>query len=266
MRTPRPLPLLLAALALAAPAAGGQTKKERAELERAGDPEDREGDPDQGVGTIPLGATAVGVIVQGFYNTISFEAVRGTVVTVHLRTRHRTATPLGELLDPRRQALLGLEPVDGDPKHLALVDYELPETGEFTVRFGFRDEENGDYVLTTTATYPTGFTRSVTVPAGGEATLPIDGMLGRKLKRVDFLLPEGAEVGFRLLDDYDDEIDVARQTRRMTFGRRVVVKNVPIDSLAPLRLTLSNSGDDDATFDVVVEYENPKLSRRKIKI
>jgi len=264
LRTAVLLPLLLAIPAVPAEAQSGKArKKDRDQTENT---RDREGERDQGVGKIPLGATAYGVIVQGFYNTISFEAVRGTKVSFHLRTKHKLARPLAELLDTHRASIATFKPVENEPKHLSLTEFEVPETGEFTVRFGFLNEENGNYELTSAGAYPTGFTQTVKLAGGGEASVPIDGMLGRKIARLEFLLPDGVDVDFSLRDSYDFETDLSKHTRRTTFGRRVILKGVPIDSATPLNLRLTNVGDAAATFDVEVEYDNPRISRRRIKI
>ncbi len=251
----------LAVFALPGPLAAGPV----AAAPTGGD-EEEEVDRRKGDGSIPLGATAKGMIVQGFYNTIRFEAVAGTTLRLELRTFHRKGEPLAELRGPDRGVLAEFRPAEDDPRRLLLDEFTLTETGEHSVRFGFLKEENGRYELLTDATFPSGGTHRVRVPAGGEATLPIEGMLGRELARCEFLLPEGADVAVTLVRPYGGEDDLSKHTRRTTFGRRVKITDLPIDSNARLEFRFADATGDGAEFDVEIEYDNPPLSRKRIRI
>lgn len=272
------LPLLAAALAVAGSPSGAaqggfsggkKTRNGKGGHDRPVDASDREA-VESLTGAIPLGATATGMIHQGFYNTLTFEAVRGTVVTLELGTRHRTATLLAELLGPDRQLKATFEADEEQPRRIGIADFTLDVTGKYTIRFGFTKEENGAFELRTDARFPELESHTVRIRPGGEASLPIEGMLGRRLARCEFLLPDGVDVSVRLVHERGFEEDLSEHTRRMTFGRRVKVTDFPIDSNTPLELRIRDVGEDDegdgAQFEVEIEYENPPLSRKRIKI
>src|SRR5690606_12266062 len=100
----------------------------------------------------------------------------------------------------------------------------------------------------------------------GEAALPIHGMLGRRLARCEFLLPEGTDVEVTLVHPRGEVEDLAKHTRRTTFQRRVKITDLPLDSNTPLELRFEDVGGEGATFDVELEFANPKLSRKRIRI
>ncbi len=263
-----PLPLLVPLMAGLATVAAAQKKGYVPDKAQA---HDINPNREQGVGTIPLGATARGMIVQGFYNMISFEAVAGTKVSLKLKTRHKVAEPLADLYGPNREHLHefeapAVEEGEAPPKNeLVLQEFVVPETGSYAVHFGFQREENGAYELTTTAEFPAGFEKKIHLDKG-KAAISLDGMLGRRLARLEFLTPDGKQIDVTLVDPRGNEIDLSRKLTRTTFGRRVTIRDVVIESTGEYRVLLEETSGAELDLDVEVEYKNPPLSAKSLKI
>ncbi|MFH0946728.1 MAG: hypothetical protein V2A76_16155, partial [Planctomycetota bacterium] len=140
-----PLFLTLALLFCLTATAESQTRQGK-RFREPDDPGDAESiNREHGVGRVPLGATAKGYIVLGFYNMISFEAVEGSRVQLELRTRHKQARLVAELFSPGRREKIPFTKDEKNTQRLVLQDHLLKSTGLYTVRFGFSGEHNGDY-------------------------------------------------------------------------------------------------------------------------
>ncbi len=264
---PRAASTILLALGLAlliAPSSVAQAKNKKWAPKDPGDAPDvtRE----HGVGSIPLGASARGDIVLGFYNMISFEAVKGTRVTLRLSTRHKEAELLADLIDPLRSSHVAFVAAPDNARDLLLADHRLEMTGVYSIRFAFKTDHNGPYLLETSAVFPERAEETLALAPHGEARFRFDGMADRRIGLLKVEPEEGMRVDLRLLDPSGCELDFRDKTRLENFGRRTEVAGVVIESNGEFVLVVRDKAGVAGAVHVSVEFENPPLSRRVIKI
>ncbi|MBI4881068.1 MAG: hypothetical protein HY812_15635 [Planctomycetes bacterium] len=221
---------------------------------------------EHGVGTIRLGGSARGDIVLGFYNMITFEAVKGTRVTLRLSTRHKEAELLADLIDPRRASHVAFVPAPENARDLVLADHLLEMTGVYSIRFGFKTDHNGSYLLETSAVFPASAEETLELAAHGEVRFAIDGMADRRIGLLKVEPDEGMRIDLRLLDPSGCAVDVRAKTRFENFGRRTEVADVVIESNGEFELIVRETAGVKGMVRVAVEFKNPPLSRRVSKI
>ena len=221
---------------------------------------------EHGVGSIPLGASAKGHIVLGFYNMISFEAVEGTRVQFELLTRHQKAKLIADLLPPGRKEKIPFAADKKIPRRLVLQDYVLKQTGVYTVRFGFAGEHNGNYTLNTDAEVPTESSTTISFTRKDLATLHLPGMAARKIKSLAIDMPDGMVLETEISDPHGFPVDLEEHLKMQNWDRRIVISDLIIESSGQYELRLTRIEGDDGPVQVTVEYTNPKLVKKTYKI
>lgn len=252
-------------LAVSAPDVAAQVGKRDRDKPEIGDV--RNPNQEFGVGRLKLGASARGRVVQGFYNMISFEAVAGTRIDLELKTRHKSAQLIADLLPPGRHGGIELVGLEEDPRTLVLKGHELTESGMHTVRFGYKTEHNGDYTLKTSGQYPVHFETTLDLVKKDRDSLILPGMEGRKIKLMLIELPADLAADMEILDPYGTPLKLKGKVRTIDWGeRRIEVTDLPIESNEGHEVRLLRTAGTPARLRVQVEFDNPPLSKRTRKI
>lgn len=215
-------------------------------------------------GDLELGSTAKGTFdVLGSTGVVRFHAVKGTKLDVDVNTGAPKSLT-ARLISPSGAPIAHLKPEGG---RLALRDQELPKSGVYSIEVRLEKDDPVAYSIAPTGELPKRLETEVTLGSDGKGKVEIEGMLRRKLAKVEVEIAgvANANLAASLRDPY-----------------KVEVANATLDAVAPgvptplfVNRAVGEPGDwilaiESPAAGLVVkvraDFANPPPARKTIKL
>ncbi len=222
------------------------------------------GTPSAAAARILLGERVRGHVGGGASDTILFEAVAGSKLSIAIAPEDRRLTLAATVRDSSGAAVVGLAPTRKDPARLELVEFELAKTDTFRLDVGFTANQSGTYEVETKVDAPTRLEEDWTLADGRPRELRVGGMDGRRLDELKLRVTgeDPLRLAVRIVDPDGLELPVGDFAWTATDEGTVIVTNLPLQRIGEYRIYAADKSRASGTVKVTARFTNPSPEKK----